>query len=131
MSVTVDTSGKFAYAANYASNTVSVYSIDRAAGALTAGASVAAGLYPGSVTTMGAMQQSSGTADFPEGARRYHALIRQVVYLAMTFLKFIFTDTGKLEGFDYRCKSVNERQIILIVLHARHPIMKNIHRFQS
>ena len=41
---------KFAYVANYTSNDVSVYTINQATGALTAGTSVAAGTNPFSVT---------------------------------------------------------------------------------
>jgi 3-carboxy-cis,cis-muconate lactonizing enzyme. len=39
-SVTVDPSGKFAYAANVGDNTISVYTIDQTTGALTAGTAV-------------------------------------------------------------------------------------------
>jgi YVTN family beta-propeller protein len=47
----VDPSGKFAYAANYGDNTISVYTIDQTTGALTAvGTAVAAGTGPTSVT---------------------------------------------------------------------------------
>jgi YVTN family beta-propeller protein len=50
VSVTVDPSGKFVYAANEYSDTISVYTIDQNSGALTAGTSVATGSYPVSVT---------------------------------------------------------------------------------
>jgi YVTN family beta-propeller protein len=45
-SVTIDPSGKFVYAANYSSNTISVYTIDQTTGALTVGTAVAAGINP-------------------------------------------------------------------------------------
>ncbi len=47
--VTVDPSGKFAYAANWGSNNISVYNIAPATGALTAGTAVAAGTNPTSI----------------------------------------------------------------------------------
>ena len=50
LSVTVDPSGKFAYAANQDSDNISVYTIDQTTGALTAGTAVAAGTGPVSVT---------------------------------------------------------------------------------
>ena len=43
VSSTFDPSGKFAYVANLASNTVSIYSIDASTGALTAGTAVSMG----------------------------------------------------------------------------------------
>jgi 6-phosphogluconolactonase (cycloisomerase 2 family) len=47
----VDPSGKFAYAANYSSSTISVYTIDQTTGALTlVGTPVTAGHGPYSVT---------------------------------------------------------------------------------
>jgi len=56
-SVTVDPSGKFAYAANRISNDVSAYTIDATTGVLTStGAAVAAGTNPHSVTTTGSWQ---------------------------------------------------------------------------
>jgi 6-phosphogluconolactonase (cycloisomerase 2 family) len=51
-SVTVDQSGKFAYAANEGSDNISVYTIDQTTGALVAGAAVAAGTSPTSVVTV-------------------------------------------------------------------------------
>jgi 6-phosphogluconolactonase len=55
VSVTVDPSGKFVFAANQASNNVSAFSVNGATGALTpvAGSPFAAGMYPGYVTTAG------------------------------------------------------------------------------
>ncbi|MFZ3091342.1 MAG: beta-propeller fold lactonase family protein [Nitrospirota bacterium] len=55
-SVTVDPSGKFAYAANENSSDISVYTINQTTGALTAGTAVAAGTWPTSVTTTGTIQ---------------------------------------------------------------------------
>jgi 6-phosphogluconolactonase (cycloisomerase 2 family) len=56
-SVTVDSSGRFAYVANAESNNISVYTIDQTTGALTAvGTPVAAGTNPISVVTTGAIQ---------------------------------------------------------------------------
>jgi 6-phosphogluconolactonase (cycloisomerase 2 family) len=55
-SVTVDPSGKFAYAANFNSNNISVYTIDQTTGALTAGTPVAAGTGPISIITSGAIE---------------------------------------------------------------------------
>ena len=55
--ILLDPTGKFAYAANYTSNNVSVYTIDQTSGVLTAvGTAVAAGTGPYSVTTSGGMQ---------------------------------------------------------------------------
>ena len=51
-SVTVDPSGKFAYAANEMSKSISVYTIDQTYGTLTAVTSVPAGTYPTSVVTV-------------------------------------------------------------------------------
>ena len=51
-SVTVDPSGKFAYAANESSNNISVYTINQTTGALVAGTAVATGTYPTSVVTV-------------------------------------------------------------------------------
>jgi 6-phosphogluconolactonase len=48
--ITVAPSGKFAYAANWGSNNISVYTIDSTTGTLTAGAAVAAGANPVSVS---------------------------------------------------------------------------------
>ena len=50
VAVTVDPTGKFAYVANNASNTISAYTIDAASGALTAvaGSPMAAGDGPSS-----------------------------------------------------------------------------------
>ena len=48
-SVAVNPSGKFAYAANWGSNDISVYTINATTGALTAGTAVAAGTNPSSV----------------------------------------------------------------------------------
>jgi DNA-binding beta-propeller fold protein YncE len=57
VSVTVDPSGKFAYAANYGSSDVSAYSINTTTGVLTSlGAAVAAGTTPYSVATTGTIQ---------------------------------------------------------------------------
>jgi hypothetical protein len=47
---------RFAYAANYSSNNISVYTINQTTGALTAGTKVAAGTTPTSVTTTGAIK---------------------------------------------------------------------------
>jgi 6-phosphogluconolactonase (cycloisomerase 2 family) len=50
LSVAVDPKGRFAYAANYGSNNVSVYTINQATGALTSGATITAGTWPYYVT---------------------------------------------------------------------------------
>src|SRR3989339_1612826 len=47
--ITIDPSGKFAYVANWGSNDISVYRIDAATGALTAGTTVAAAVKPASI----------------------------------------------------------------------------------
>jgi 6-phosphogluconolactonase (cycloisomerase 2 family) len=54
MSVTVDSSGKFAYAANYGDGTIWVYTINQTTGALihvSKGSTGMAGVYPQCVTT--------------------------------------------------------------------------------
>ncbi|MEK7702930.1 MAG: beta-propeller fold lactonase family protein, partial [Nitrospirota bacterium] len=56
ISVTVDPSGQFAYAANDGSDNISVYTINQTTGALTAGTAVAAGTNPSSIITTGAIQ---------------------------------------------------------------------------
>ena len=55
-SVTVDSSGKFAFVAKYNTTSVATYTIDTATGALTSGSEVASGNGPRSVTTTGTIQ---------------------------------------------------------------------------
>ena len=57
VSVTVDPSGRFAYAANWNSNSIWVYTINQASGALTPITAVSiVGGPPCSITTTGAIQ---------------------------------------------------------------------------